>query len=114
MDRRQQAGRVLYVVLVGDAVLRGVFLALSQFLNLMPVAAIGHPTLLISNVWFLRRKLNTVDRTPTGDEPVTRSSLFSLYAGSFIFFLGTLYGLLLIASGLIPLGDHALIGRAAL
>jgi len=102
MERRQQIQRAVYVMAALDVVVLFIVILLSRFSDLTVLAAICLPTLLIFNFLFLRRKLRTAVQDPKKEGAVTHSHMFSVYACSTIFFVGTLYGVLMILQGELP------------
>ena len=102
MQRQQQVRRTVIAMMAGDAVFLFVVIFVGQFLDPRVLAAICVPTLLISNVLFLRRKLRAVGPVFPSDTPAPRAARFPAYACSAIFFLGTLLGVLLISQGALP------------
>lgn len=102
MERRRQIRRAVYLMVAMDVVFLFIVILLSRLLDLRVLAAICFPTLLVSNFLFLRRKLRMVGQAPTKEGAVTRSHRFSVYACSAIFFVGTLYGVLMISQGELP------------
>ncbi len=103
MERRQEIQRTVFTAVAVDIAVILIFVVawLNKPHDLVVFATICFPTLFIFNFLFLRRKLKRVG--PPAAEQGTRSSpRFSVYACSAIFFVGTLYGVLMIAQGDLP------------
>lgn len=103
MERRQEIRRTIYAMIAvdGAAILVFVLALLSRPRDLPLLATICFVTLFLFNFVFLRRKLRNVG-PPATEESVTHSRSVSVYACSVIFFVGTLYGVLMIAGGELP------------
>jgi hypothetical protein len=104
IERHHRVQRALYTMLAADVVVVGAFtVAALTRPNAVTVLAPGcFAVLLLSNFLFLRRKLRMVGQTQPKEGTVNHSNRFSLYACSAIFFVGTLYGLLMIWHGQLP------------
>jgi hypothetical protein len=102
MERRQQIQRAVYGMVAVDAAVILVVVLLSWLFTLMLLAAVSLPALLIFNFLFLRYKLRVVGQAPTEGRAAGHSHKFSVYACSAIFFVGTLYGVLMISQEELP------------
>lgn len=92
------------MLLVGDVVLVLLFavIAPNRSRDLVLLSAVCFPTLLISNILFLQRrlKLGGPHREEGGTMPGKRK--LNAYICSGVFFVGTLYGVLMIFQGELP------------
>lgn len=104
MGRHKGIERAVYSMLAADVGVLALFVVvvLTTSIDVRLLAAVGFPILLVYNFLFLQRKLRTTEPIVSPGGNVTRSSPFSIYACSAIFFLGTLYGLLMIGQGELP------------
>lgn len=104
MERRKEIQRAMYAMMTVDAALLFLLAAISlrRPSSFMVLAVIYLPTVLISNFFFLRRKLKVVGPPTAGEDAKARPNRFSLYGCSAIFFTGTLYGVLMISQGELP------------
>ena len=102
MDRHRYVQRAVYAMIAADVAFLLVAALFSRSIDLNVLSAICLPTLLISNFLFLRLKLKTAASPSKEERAAPGPSRFSLYACSAIFFLGTLYGALLISRGELP------------
>lgn len=102
MERRQQIQRAVYAMVAVDAAVILVAVLLSRLFTLTLLAAVCLPALLLFDFLFLRYKLRVVGQAPTEGRAAGHSHKFSVYACSAIFFVGTLYGVLMISQGELP------------
>ena len=102
MEKRRRIQGTVYVMVATDVVFVLIIVLLSRFLNIVALAMVCLPALLIFNFLFLRRKFKMVSQAPVGGGALPHSRAFSVYACSAIFFVGTLYGVLMILQGVLP------------
>jgi uncharacterized membrane protein YfcA len=102
MERRQELQGTVYLLVAVDAVLVLIAVLLSRFVSLTVLAPVGFAILLTLDYLFLRRSLKKVDPRTAEDSTRPRSRRFYGYACSAIFFIGTLYGVLMISEGELP------------
>jgi hypothetical protein len=105
MDRRQQIRVAAYEMIAADTVILFLLILLVHSKPAyLALAAAGYLLLvLISNFLFLRRKLRLAGPSNVKRSSEGHSGRFSLYAASVVFFLGTLYGGLMILHGDLPM-----------
>jgi len=103
MESHKNIRRAVYPLVAVDIAFLLLFVAvgMSQQVNIVVLAAICLPVLLIFNFVFLRRRFKSAGPSSAVDD-THRQGGFSLYACSAIFAMGTLYGVLMIAQGDIP------------
>ena len=87
-----------------DVTVAGLFVVIvrSKPLNIMLLAFVCLATLFIFNVLFLRRAHRKIGPPAAEDSPKLRSRSFFVYVCAAIYFLGTLYGVLMISEGELP------------
>lgn len=104
MEKRQEIQRALYIAVVADAALLILFVVLvsSRPSILTPAAVICFLILLISNLLFLRHKKRVSGPRISEETSASHSHDSFLYLGSAIFFVGTLYGVVMISRGELP------------
>ena len=101
-DRRQEIRHAMYVIAAADAAAGLVAVFLSRLFSVALISAVCLPMLLVFNVLFLRYKLRVADRALPAEATRGRPRGSYLYACSAIFFVGTIYGLLMTAEGELP------------
>ena len=102
MERRQKIRRAVFAVVAVDTAVLLVVVFLRHLFAVMWLAAVCLPAFLIFNFLFLRHKVRVVGQAPTGARATNHSRRFSVYVCSAIFFVGALYGVLMIAEGELP------------
>lgn len=104
MKRRQGDRRAVYAIAAANSI---VVLILATLLLKKPedarvLAPACFVTLLLANFLYLRVKMGTVDRSSIKESSMKLSHAFSSYALSIVFFVGTLYGAIMICQGQLP------------
>jgi hypothetical protein len=102
MERRQQIRSTLYAMVVVDVAVVAAVVLLSRVFPIALLTVVFVPALLTFNFLFLRKRLKTTGQVSPEDRAAGRSHKFSVYACSAVFFLGTIYGLLMISQGQLP------------
>ena len=104
MERRQKARRAVYAIAVSNSI--AVFILAALLLkkpeDARVLAPAGFMTLLLANFFFLRRKMITVDRNSIKESSMNLPRALSSYALSIVFFVGTLYGVIMICQRELP------------
>lgn len=105
MERSREIKRTLYKLIVTDVSLIALFIMIASTIRSSDVtvlAPVCFAVLLFSNFLFLRRNLRTIGGSAAEEGAMSRSQRFSTYVCSIVFFVGTLYGVLMIWQGDLP------------
>jgi len=103
MDRRRKIRRAIFTMLAADVFLVLIFAAFtsegSRYTS--TVTVICFATLVGSNLLFLYRRLKALGPADPRDRAGSESDRFWAYAGSALFFIGSLYGVIMVSQGVL-------------
>jgi hypothetical protein len=105
MDRQKQIARTVYLIVVADVIaLFLLLLVVQSHPTYLPLTAATYLVVALAfNFLFLRRKLKLAGPPDAAEQSSQgRIAKFWLYAASVIFFVGTIYGLILCLQGELP------------
>jgi hypothetical protein len=105
LERSRQIERAPYKLVATDVALIALFIVVASTIKSSDVALVSPVCFMVlsfSNFLFLRRNLGTIGGTAAEEGAMSRSQRFSTYLCSIVFFVGTLYGVLMISQGNLP------------